>query len=143
MLFRSYGSTATLSRQSDQATLSLSPWGRTLGSFSIGYFDIKAEDNSRTRLLNLSWSRGLWLSSSLSLSVNRDLHEGSYASMLQVIIPFDSQTSVQLSGQRASAGQWGENISVSRSAPAEGGLGWRSEERRVGKECRSRWSPYH
>lgn len=119
-----YGSTATLSRQSDQATLSLSPWGRTLGSFSIGYFDIKAEDNSRTRLLNLSWSRSLWLSSSLSLSVNRDLQEGSYASMLQVIIPFDSQTSVQLSGQRASAGQWGENISVSRSAPAEGGLGW-------------------
>src|SRR3712207_9506825 len=23
------------------------------------------------------------------------------------------------------------------------GTGWRSEERRVGKECRSRWSPYH
>src|SRR5256885_15380071 len=25
----------------------------------------------------------------------------------------------------------------------EGLLGRRSEERRVGKECRSRWSPYH
>ena len=24
-----------------------------------------------------------------------------------------------------------------------GGNGSRSEERRVGKECRSRWSPYH
>ena len=24
-----------------------------------------------------------------------------------------------------------------------GGIGGRSEERRVGKECRSRWSPYH
>src|SRR2546422_11322977 len=24
-----------------------------------------------------------------------------------------------------------------------GRRGWRSEERRVGKECRSRWSPYH
>ena len=24
-----------------------------------------------------------------------------------------------------------------------GGMGMRSEERRVGKECRSRWSPYH
>ena len=24
-----------------------------------------------------------------------------------------------------------------------GGLNTRSEERRVGKECRSRWSPYH
>ena len=22
-------------------------------------------------------------------------------------------------------------------------IGFRSEERRVGKECRSRWSPYH
>ena len=22
-------------------------------------------------------------------------------------------------------------------------IAWRSEERRVGKECRSRWSPYH
>ena len=22
-------------------------------------------------------------------------------------------------------------------------IDWRSEERRVGKECRSRWSPYH
>ena len=24
-----------------------------------------------------------------------------------------------------------------------GVVSWRSEERRVGKECRSRWSPYH
>src|ERR1043166_6352776 len=24
----------------------------------------------------------------------------------------------------------------------DGGFHWRSEERRVGKECRSRWSPY-
>ena len=27
--------------------------------------------------------------------------------------------------------------------PGEDGLQLRSEERRVGKECRSRWSPYH
>ena len=27
--------------------------------------------------------------------------------------------------------------------PNEAGLAFRSEERRVGKECRSRWSPYH
>ena len=26
---------------------------------------------------------------------------------------------------------------------AQGGTAARSEERRVGKECRSRWSPYH
>ena len=36
-------------------------------------------------------------------------------------------------------------ILVSSGAIAAGfsRLGFRSEERRVGKECRSRWSPYH
>ena len=29
------------------------------------------------------------------------------------------------------------------SVDMEGMAGIRSEERRVGKECRSRWSPYH
>ena len=29
------------------------------------------------------------------------------------------------------------------SAPTKIQIGERSEERRVGKECRSRWSPYH
>ena len=29
------------------------------------------------------------------------------------------------------------------SQKAEADLDGRSEERRVGKECRSRWSPYH
>src|SRR3712207_9154224 len=35
---------------------------------------------------------------------------------------------------------------VEECAAAARALGrhvWRSEERRVGKECRSRWSPYH
>ena len=30
-----------------------------------------------------------------------------------------------------------------RTFSCENGLQLRSEERRVGKECRSRWSPYH
>jgi len=30
-----------------------------------------------------------------------------------------------------------------REEATEGGAGARSEERRVGEECRSRWSPYH
>ena len=34
--------------------------------------------------------------------------------------------------------QLAEQTHLSKSA-----LGSRSEERRVGKECRSRWSPYH
>src|SRR2546427_12734371 len=36
---------------------------------------------------------------------------------------------------------WGKNIYV--KIPVTSTKGERSEERRVGKECRSRWSPYH
>src|SRR2546426_6221843 len=42
--------------------------------------------------------------------------------------------------------QYGYNLSVSRLVlvtPVSPTLDYRSEERRVGKECRSRWSPYH
>ena len=43
-----------------------------------------------------------------------------------------------LSGKRVDP-QWVKRLIVSRLQ----GLDDRSEERRVGKECRSRWSPYH
>jgi len=36
-----------------------------------------------------------------------------------------------------------EGIHFTRETTPWRDLGWRSEERRVGKECRSRWSPYH
>ena len=35
-----------------------------------------------------------------------------------------------------------ELVEIYKTIPT-GGFGRRSEERRVGKECRSRWSPYH
>ena len=34
-------------------------------------------------------------------------------------------------------------IDIAKVMAANGGKPYRSEERRVGKECRSRWSPYH
>src|SRR5256886_5455601 len=47
-------------------------------------------------------------------------------------------------------GRWGEEDSYTettdawvRSHPVSPPPALRSEERRVGKECRSRWSPYH
>src|SRR3712207_9077930 len=39
------------------------------------------------------------------------------------------------------SGQYGYQAVQSKTAIGSGQL--RSEERRVGKECRSRWSPYH
>src|SRR3712207_7436329 len=42
-------------------------------------------------------------------------------------------------GRRRGAEERGEGVEVEGLAEDDG----RSEERRVGKECRSRWSPYH
>ena len=39
--------------------------------------------------------------------------------------------------------QDGTPVSTDTGPVIWGGVGCRSEERRVGKECRSRWSPYH
>ena len=39
--------------------------------------------------------------------------------------------------------QMAVHVPLSEEAQAEARLVLRSEERRVGKECRSRWSPYH
>src|SRR5256885_17217924 len=46
---------------------------------------------------------------------------------------------VQING-----GQGRESVAATRRTPSlDRHLPMRSEERRVGKECRSRWSPYH
>ena len=47
---------------------------------------------------------------------------------------YDDETAVSIQGEEDASGN-------SRQIPTEDVL--RSEERRVGKECRSRWSPYH
>ena len=39
--------------------------------------------------------------------------------------------------------QAAEDLGVSQALLSHYEKGIRSEERRVGKECRSRWSPYH
>ena len=45
------------------------------------------------------------------------------------------------------SGVWEETLQIGMKRQGDGGvqacLRLRSEERRVGKECRSRWSPYH
>ena len=43
----------------------------------------------------------------------------------------------------ANVGEIKAYVAEARAKRYEGFYGGRSEERRVGKECRSRWSPYH
>ena len=54
-----------------------------------------------------------------------------------IVIGILSGASYQISGPT------GAMAAILLSVSAKYGITGRSEERRVGKECRSRWSPYH
>src|SRR3989441_11166138 len=57
---------------------------------------------------------------------------------------FRRQPKVAFGLRDVNIGIWKDALSVLSGQPADViGMEVRSEERRVGKECRSRWSPYH
>ena len=70
-----------------------------------------------------------------------------------VILPQDEQDAIasQILASLADEDAWKKSFAekrdlirrMAREALEEDKKGERSEERRVGKECRSRWSPYH
>ncbi|QXI31437.1 fimbria/pilus outer membrane usher protein [Pseudomonas vanderleydeniana] len=112
----------TLSKRSEQVTASvnLDSWG----SLGAGYFDIRAADDTRTRLVNLSWSRALWGGSSFYLSANREIGDSNWAVQAQVVIPFDLSGSLSMSVERSTSGQTRERVNFSRAVPTQGGLGY-------------------
>ncbi|WKX27176.1 fimbria/pilus outer membrane usher protein [Tatumella ptyseos] len=119
-----YDSSATLSRHAEQATLSFAPLGQRLGSIGIGYFDITAHDNTRTRLANLSWSKSLWGNSSLNLSLNKTLGDSGVAGQLQLLIPLANDSSLAFAQRRETDNHATQTLTYSHSTPTEGGLGW-------------------
>ena len=44
---------------------------------------------------------------------------------------------------RLRTSMFNKTLALAKDVSLQGDRGLRSEERRVGKECRSRWSPYH
>nr|WP_315417931.1 fimbria/pilus outer membrane usher protein [uncultured Pseudomonas sp.] len=112
----------SLSKRSEQVTasLNLDSWG----SLGAGYFDIRAADDSRTRLLNLSWNRPLWGNSSFYLSANREIGDSNWAVQAQVVIPFDLDGSLSMSMERSTSGENRQRVNFSRAVPGPGGVGY-------------------
>ncbi|AJO79526.1 fimbria/pilus outer membrane usher protein [Pseudomonas sp. MRSN 12121] len=113
---------ASLSQRSEQVTLSLNL--ERYGSLGAGYFDVRAADASRTRLLNLTWSKPLWRSSSFYLSANREIGDSNWAVQAQLVVPFDLHGSLSLSSERSKDGQRQQRVNYSRAVPSEGGVGF-------------------
>lgn len=120
----SFDRAVQLSRQSDQVTFSIAPFGAGRGTLGLGYFDVQAHDGSRTRLANLSYSLSLWHNSSLYLALNKTLGDGGYNAQAQVIVPLDFGGNIAAGVQRNTDGQLTERLTASRVAPSDGGLGW-------------------
>lgn len=111
-----------LSQRSEQATLSVNL--DRYGSLGAGYFDVRAGDGTRTRLLNLSWSKPLWGNSSLYLSANREVGDSQWAVQAQLVIPFDLRGTLAFSAERSKDGQDLQRVNYSRAVPVGGGVGY-------------------
>ncbi|WP_455923201.1 fimbria/pilus outer membrane usher protein [Pseudomonas putida] len=111
-----------MSQRSQQVTLSLNL--ERYGSLGAGFFDVRAGDDSRTRLLNLTWSKSLWGSSSVYLSANHEIGASSWAVQAQVVIPIDLRGNLSLGIERNPQGQTQQRVNYSHAAPTEGGLGY-------------------
>ncbi|MCU1748849.1 fimbria/pilus outer membrane usher protein [Pseudomonas sp. 6D_7.1_Bac1] len=112
----------TLSQRSEQVTLSLNL--DTWGSLGAGYFDVRAGDDSRTRLLNLTWSKPLWRNTSFYLSANREIGDSNWGIQAQLVIPFDLRGSLALSTERSKTGENRQRVNYSQAVPTQGGLGF-------------------
>ena len=111
-----------MSQRSQQVTLSLNL--ERYGSLGAGFFDVRAADDSRTRLLNLTWSKSLWGSSSVYLSANHEIGASNWAVQAQVVIPIDLHGNLSLGMERNQQGQTQQRVNYSQAVPTEGGLGY-------------------
>ena len=104
-----------LSQRSEQVTLSLNL--DRYGSLGAGYFDVRAGDGTRTRLINLSWSKPLWGNSSVYLSANREVGDSQWAVQAQLVIPFDFNGTLAVSTERSKDGEDVQRVNYSRAVP--------------------------
>ena len=87
---------------------------------------LEARGGIKARSFGKQWWSRRWVAVLEALNLGGRLRRGrSYARRGQVL-------SIDIEPERVKA-----EVQGSRPTP------YRSEERRVGKECRSRWSPYH
>lgn len=97
-----------------------------LGSISAGYFDTRSVDDTRTRLVNLSWNRSLWQRSNLFVSGNRALDGEGWSVSAQLVLPLGQHGTLS-SAVELQPGNGGsrQRLEYDHSGPIEGGIGWR------------------
>ena len=112
----------SLSRAVAQYSLTLNMGG--LGNLGASWLEVETFRDDTTRLLNLSWSRNLWGSSSLYLAASHDPHGKDWSMALSLQIPFGKQESAAFSYERIPDSGSSQRVNYSHTMPSEGGFSW-------------------
>lgn len=113
---------ASLSRNTDQYSLSLNMGD--FGNIGVAWIGVRSFDNSKTELLNLSWSRNLWGNSNIYVSASRDQQRGDWSAAVSVQIPLGDRDSVSLSVDKTPDAGSAQRVNYSHSMPSDGGFSW-------------------
>lgn len=112
----------SLSRNVAQYSLSFN-MGR-FGNLGAAWLDVESFNSDSTRLLNLSWSKNLWGSSSFYVAASHDPDDKAWSVALSLQIPFGLQESVAFSVEHAPEGGSAQRVNYSHAMPSEGGFSW-------------------
>ncbi|SUG47297.1 Fimbrial Usher protein [Salmonella enterica subsp. arizonae] len=113
---------ASLSQRSDQYSLTFNMG--TFGNVGAAWIGVRTFDAQKTELLNLSWSRNLWRSSSLYLAASRDQQQGEWTLAMSLQIPLGARDSAALSMEKTPDAGQTQRINYNHAMPTDGGFGW-------------------
>ena len=113
---------ATLSRNSDQYSLTFNMGD--YGNVGAAWIGVRSFDNQKTELLNLSWSRNLWGSSSLYLAASHDKQRDDWTFAMSLQIPIGERDSAAISVEKTPDAGTSQRINYNHAMPTDGGFGW-------------------
>ena len=113
---------ASLSRNTDQYSLTFNLGD--FGNIGAAWIGVQSFDDQKTELLNLSWSRNLWGSSSIYLAASRDQQQGDWTVALSLQIPLGERDSAAITLENTPDAGSTQRLNYNHSMPTDGGFSW-------------------
>lgn len=113
---------ASLSRNTDQYSLTFNMGD--FGNVGAAWIGVRSFDNQKTELLNLSWSRNLWGSSSINLAASRDNQRGDWTYGMSLQIPLGDRDSAAFSMENTPTSGNTQRLNYNHAMPTDGGFSW-------------------
>ncbi len=113
---------ASLSRNTDQYSLTFNMGD--FGNIGAAWIGVESFDSQKTELLNVSWSRNLWGSSSIYLAASRDRQRGDWTVAMSLQIPLGERDSAAVSFENTPDSGSTQRVNYNHSMPSDGGFSW-------------------